>query len=222
MRRKHLLLPFAALAAFFLIAAINRPAHDETQKQNLLRIAQEYRQYRSYEEPEDTLQFTLAFCDPRIINLADTNNSKHMRFSNADWKRSEHGHEVYELWVKDLDSYIDTQVKQQPEGQVIVKETWALREMPTDSVGITTLPVIREYPFEVWLTPTTLSTLFVMYKDSRDKSSDKGWVYGVVDVKDGIPSASVIRNGKLSNCIACHKGTKYDRIFGTGSMKGTW
>jgi hypothetical protein len=221
MRRKHLLLPLSALAVFLLIAAINRPANDEAQKKNLLRIAHEYKYFPSYEEPFDSLHWTVGLCAP-YVNLADTVNSRRMRFSHADWKKSPHGHEVYELYVWDIESYTERRRRFQPDGQVIVKETWSLREMPPDSVAITKLPLIRQYPFEVWMTPTTLSKLFVMYKDSEDNTSDKGWVYGIVDVKDGIASATVMSNGRLSNCIACHKGTKYDRIFGTENMRGTY
>jgi hypothetical protein len=54
----------------------------------------------------------------------------------------------------------------------------------------------------------------VYSKEKESRNNDKGWVYGIVSLEKPNISSAVLANGKLSTCIGCHAGTKYDRIFG--------
>ena len=55
-------------------------------------------------------------------------------FSAPGKKQSPHGDKLYKFFVKDVKSYQDTAVKQQPFGQALVKETWKVKEVRKEEV----------------------------------------------------------------------------------------
>ncbi len=122
---------------------------------------------------------------------------------------SPHGNKLYKLFVNDWRRYEKGYLKEQPIGQVLVKETWNVEEVNKNQTS-----AVQSRNDGKWYAPTTVSQLFIMYKEEPSPNNDKGWVYGIVDVEKGPSSANVLENGNLSNCISCHKDTKYDRIFG--------
>ena len=68
-------------------------------------------------------------------------------------------------------------------------------------------------------TPTTVSELFIMYKEAESKDNDQGWVYGSVRLEEKNAIPLIYNHAKLSSYISCHSKTKYDRIFGVKNAK---
>jgi hypothetical protein len=120
---------------------------------------------------------------------------------------------LYKLYIKDYGPYVWGVEKDQPIGQVIVKETWNVKEVVYDSLN-KDIPQIRSRNDNKWYTPTTVSEVFIMYKEKQDSSNDKGWNYGNVSIEDKIRKPMLFNDRKLSTCIRCHVNTKYDRVFG--------
>lgn len=176
------------------------------QKVRLLEIARDYTTYTPFASSD--WRWTVATCSSIMLAGID---SVHF-FSKADAKMSPHGNKLYKFFVKDMLSYKDTTIKNQPFGQVLVKETWNVKEVSQESVLKNHLTAKRSENDGKWYMPTTVSELFIMYKEKENNDNDKGWVYGIVSLEDG--AVKVLTNGKISSCISCHKGTKYDRIFG--------
>lgn len=132
-------------------------------------------------------------------------------FSRANDSISPHGNKLYKLFVKDKKSY-DYIFNPQPVGQTLVKETWNVKKIPSDS--ITYFKDARQSINDGnWYVPTQVSQLFIMFKEAPSDSNDMGWVYGIVDI-EGNRKPKVLSQGNISSCISCHKGTKYDRLFG--------
>lgn len=132
-------------------------------------------------------------------------------FSQANDSISPHGNKLYKLFVKDQNSY-QSLSNPQPVGQTLVKETWNVKKIPLDSVNLIK-EAVQSKKDGNWYAPTQVSQLFVMYKEEPSALNDKGWVYGIVDI-EGNSKPKVLSKGNISNCISCHKGTKYDRLFG--------
>jgi len=132
-------------------------------------------------------------------------------FSNADSIVSPHGNKLYKLFVKNKSSY-EFLSAAQPIGQTIVKETWNVKLISEDSLSLYDNAVLSKNDNH-WYVPTTVSQLFIMYKETPSESNDDGWVYGIVDVESSA-SPKVLSKGNISSCISCHKNTKYDRLFG--------
>lgn len=213
-RRLPLLLVFTAL---LLIAFY--PAGDEQQAQ-LQKVAQEYTNYALYHSLPDkeNMEWTIAPCAPAIDNYDSRtthfpNSVDSMHYSHARTKVSMHGNKLYKLYISDAGAYLDTAVHEQPLGQTLVKETWTVRAIPADSVDYFTLARKNLNDYK-WYVPVKRSQLFIMYKTIAASTNDKGWVYGIMDIEHPDKGVKVIENGKLSNCISCHQGNKYDRIFG--------
>jgi len=133
--------------------------------------------------------------------------------SKAVPQLSLHGDKLYKLYIKDLPSYVNTLIKEQPVGQVIVKETWTTSKIDPDSLLANPLAK-QNMNDKSWYIPKTVSELFIMYKEKENSENDKGWIYGIVSLEDESKEPKVLTQGKISNCINCHSGTKYDRIFG--------
>jgi hypothetical protein len=133
--------------------------------------------------------------------------------SKADSIKSLHGDKLYKLYVKDAESYNNGHGKQQPIGQVLVKETYNVEEVSKDKIAKNEF-IIQSKKNAKWYKPTTISELFIMYKEKESLANDKGWVYGIIDMEGKKKNPVVLSNGKISSCISCHKETKYDRIFG--------
>jgi hypothetical protein len=189
--------------------------HTDTQQEHLLQIAGEYKTYHRHDHAiKDTasLKWTIQLCAPAAPIQHETMDS--FSFSKPSSVMSKHGNKLYVLYVKNMRSYEDTTKKIQPIGQVLVKETWNVREVPKDHVGKSGLAMKQSKNDGKWYTPVSVSELFIMYKEPKNKDNDEGWVYGIVNLEGKKSSATILENGKISTCISCHKETKYDRIFG--------
>lgn len=198
---------------------------EDTQKDKLVQISNEYKTYDRFENIKvkitDTAawNWTISLCtsmpktSPYKTNgMTLVLDSLHM--SSALPSLCRHGNKLYKLYIKDIKSYKDTSIKTQPLGQVIVKETWNVREIHKDSVSTTSAPIKQSKNDGKYYTPTVVSELFIMYKEAKGQDNDEGWVYGIVSLEDTSEPVKVLENGKISSCITCHSGTKYDRIFG--------
>jgi hypothetical protein len=196
----------------------------EEQKDRLLEISNEYASYFRYDNSKMVItdsaasKWSIPLC--RSLNIADSSKygikfiSDSLHISRTSISSSPHGNKLYKLFVKDIKSYNDSTIKFQPIGQVIVKETWNVKTVDKDSVSQVTIPVKQSMNDGKWYTPTTVSELFIMYKERKSDKNDEGWVYGIVNLEAKSETAKILENGKISSCIGCHVGTKYDRIFG--------
>ena len=141
-----------------------------------------------------------------------------MLFSNANATLSPHGQKLYKLYVKDIASYKKNNYAAkslffQPAGQSLVQETWDVRIIPNDSARF--FKKAYQHPVDKqWYLPVKATQLFVMYKEAvSDTTNDGGWYYGVMDIAENRSSATVARQGLLSNCMGCHSSNK-DKVFG--------
>lgn len=209
----HLWIPLFLIGTLSVaLAPVNDP------EKHLLEISAEYQTYsRGYNA--DTLasnarefEWTIQLC----AEYAYSDNSWNPHpidsayFSQAAPHLSLHGNKLYKLYVRDKASYLTP--GNQPYGQTLVKETWNVREVPADSLQWYSNRVQSRNDGK-WYRPTTVYELFVMYKEEPAESNDEGWVYGIVDLEN-TQAPAVLSQGRISNCIACHKNTKYDRMFG--------
>lgn len=205
MRKHASKLVVFGLGFLVLVFSISFKSNSD-QKVRLLEIARDYKNYAAYAR---SMKWTISLCRPQLS--PSEMDSLHF-LSEADPKLSPHGNKLYKFFVKDMSSYKDTTIKNQPFGQILVKETWNVKAVSSKSVFENALTAKYNENDRKWYTPTTVSELFIMYKEKDSNSNDKGWVYGIVSLEDN--SVKVLTNGKISSCISCHKGTKYDRIFG--------
>jgi hypothetical protein len=106
-----------------------------------------------------------------------------------------HGRKLYYLYAKDFDAYRMSDVREQPVGQVLVKEGW----MPAES-STPKRPVAGQR-----------APLFMMMK-TGEPDSDAGWIYATLTPDGRVVTAA----GKIASCIECHE-TKKDRLFGVKS-----
>jgi hypothetical protein len=157
-------------------------------------------------------KWTIALCRYQGEKIMGYYYQKDSLFlSHADTSKSEHGNKLYTLYLNDKESYYDYKLKTQPIGQIIVKETWNIIEADSNTLNV--IKVLNEKDGKFYTTKS-VSQLFIMYKEKESIENDNGWVYGIVDIEKGSDDAKILSNGKLSNCISCHKETKYDRMFG--------
>jgi hypothetical protein len=186
-------------------------------------IAKEYRHYQQFRETKiivtdsSRYKWTIALCSqPKNIEVLDMgfhDKTDSSFISKADKSQSQHGNKLYRLFIKDYGDYIRNAPVGQPIGQVIVKETWNVKEIAYDSLN-KTIQQIQSKNDGKWYTPTTVSELFIMYKEEESANNDKGWNYGTYSLENKDEKPLLLNNLKISSCISCHKETKYDRIFG--------
>lgn len=205
--KAHLIVFLSVCCIFFSF----RRSSDPIDK--LARIAKEYKQYECYKKytPDaDSTQYnwTIVTCRWPGHYKIDTSF-----ISEADKSTSLHGNKLYKLYIKDYRPYVLNRPEGQPKGQVIVKETWNVREIVYDSSNHT-IQQMQSRNDGKWYTPTTVSELFIMYKERERTDNDKGWNYGTVSIEDKNKRPMLLNDMKISTCVGCHKGTKYDRIFG--------
>lgn len=192
-----------------------------TDKEDRLReIAGEYKRYRQYIQNQivvtDSARYswTIGLCEvPSPDSLGFHYKSDSSFISKADETLSPHGNKLYKLYIKNYGAYVWMADRDQPIGQVIVKETWNVKEVIYDSLN-KDMPQVRSRNDGKWYTPTTVSEVFVMYKEKQNRSNDNGWNYGNVSLEDKSRKPILFNDRKLSTCIHCHVNTKYDRIFG--------
>lgn len=188
------------------------------QKIRLKQIVEEYKSYSLYQDSSKkdtaTLQWTIALCAaPATGNKQLLQHIDSFYHSKADPVLSPHGNKLYKLYIKDSVAYFDHLIKKQPLGQVLVKETWNTRPVSGDSLSRTAIAMQNRNDGK-WYVPTTVSELFIMYKEKERPGNDKGWVYAIVNLERKKQKPEVITTGKISTCMSCHKATKYDRLFG--------
>jgi|GEM_PF-5335623 len=183
-------------------------------------IVKEYKQYHLYKDLKVVVTDSAKYqwSQPLCIHPSDTRDHGYfiqrdsLFISDANEIKSPHGNKLYRLYIKSFDAYVNDRVDQ-PEGQVIVKETWNVEEVVYDSLNMTRQQ-IRNNNDGKWYTPTTVSELFMMYKEKESQVNDKGWNYAVYSLEDKTKEPVLLNDIKISSCIGCHKDTKYDRIFG--------
>lgn len=185
----------------------------------LLKISSEYKSYRQVYTSKTTVidsskyKWTIYLCRyPGKESAGYYTEHENSFYSKADSSASPHGNKLYKLFVKDLTSYQSIE-EMQPIGQTLVKETWNVQKIETDSVRFYADAKLNLND-STWYRPTTISQLFIMYKEEKNKRNDQGWVYGIVDVENK-SKPKVLSQGNISSCIKCHKNTKYDRLFGS-------
>jgi Cytochrome P460 len=192
----------------------------KTKRDKLKKIAKEYMYYEQKKKLQiivtDSAKYkwTIALCKaPKNFDMGWHYKRDSLFISNADSVKSPHGNKLYQLFIRNRDAYSLADRDTQPIGQVIVKEVWNVQAIQHDT-SKHSLSQIQSSNDGKWYTPTTVSQLFIMYKEKQDSTNDKGWVYGIVDIEDNKPKPVVLFEGKISTCMSCHANTKYDRMFG--------
>ena len=185
----------------------------------LNRIAKEYKSYHQYKDNQIVVtdsskyKWTIALCtQPKNIDMGWHYKRDSLFTSTADPTNSPHGNKLYRLFIKNYDDYRLPR-KAQPIGQAVVKETWNVKEVVYDSTN-ETIAQIQNSNDGKWYTPTSVSELFVMYKEEESADNDNGWIYGIIDIENDKAKPLVLYQGKITTCMSCHTETKYDRIFG--------
>jgi carboxylesterase type B len=216
MKQSKLHVSLIVLLSVFLVGFVLVDSRDE----QLIEIAGEYQSYKQevdfsrYVKDSSVYEWTIALCSDvgggsKQFKYEFKHDSTFI--SNADAKYAPHGNKLYKLFIKDRSSYGNITLTQ-PVGQTLVKETWNVEEVHKDSVGLF-YDAKQSKNDSKWYRPTTVSQLFIMFKEEPDETNDEGWIYGIVDIENGGPP-KVLDQGKISSCIGCHKNTKYDRLFG--------
>ena len=133
--------------------------------------------------------------------------------------KNTHGQKLYFLFARDRQAYLQAAAKPQPQGQVIVKESWTPKAATEEERTLFLSRASRSYaegiPFarrdgKLYRTDTQ-GELFIMFKTAAGKAdTDQGWVYGTV-TPDG---KTVTSAGRVASCMNCHKAAKHDRLFG--------
>ena len=224
MKRSNITILIFIIGVFFSITSISF-TKKETQKERLLQISEEYKAYARYDNTRMVItdsaawNWTISLCTttPQTSPYKSSGTQiivDSLHISKPNMASSPHGNKLYKLFVQDIKSYRDTTLKFQPLGQVIVKETWNVKAVSKDSVSKLNASVKQSMNDGNWYSPTTVSELFIMYKEHKSENNDEGWVYGIINLEDKIEAAKILEKGKISSCIGCHSGTKYDRIFG--------
>lgn len=152
------------------------------------------------------------------------------RFSKSE-DEDTHGQKLYFMFAKNRIEYLAAGEKDQPEGQIIVKESWTHKAWTGDSEpshehnsesevynrSDQQAPRSQSYfPFAKrdgkWFQADEQADLFVMMKSEPSDRNDEGWTYAVVSAD----RESIIASGKLDSCMECHKDARRDRVFGIG------
>ena len=204
--KAYLIILLSACCIFFGFRKSADPAA------RLNEIAKEYKSYHRYKQrtvvaDSSRFQWTITLCSvPGHVKMDSSLMSR-------AGEGSPHGNKLYKLFIKKPLPYFRNSADGQPVGQVIVKETWNVKEIAYDSLD-KTIQQVQSRNDGKWYTPTTVSALFIMYKEKEKTTNDQGWNYGTVSIEDTSKKPLLLNDTKISTCISCHKGTKYDRIFG--------
>ena len=175
------------LAPLLLLAGCTIPAPDPVK--DVLRNA--LRTYPSYGRVDDELRLAPTGC------LAPTREGPSFllpspRRTSASRDETTHGKKEYYLFAKDRFAYLHAKDVDQPDGQVLVKESWF---PPKVAEGTS------------WF-DRQKGPLFLMMK------ADGDWTYATA-TPDG---AEVTASGRLPSCIECHESDRTrDRMFGLTS-----
>jgi hypothetical protein len=191
---------------------------EETFRKRLLEIASKY---KTYNQVDDVYRFTGVPCTDGFGGQTYKAN-----VSRSD-DESTHGRKLYQLYAANYDEFIDlisdknvTGVKKEGKtDQVIVKESWACKEITRDAyfdaiqkTATRKLAISNRFKEdEKYYESTRQGPLFIMFQtDPTTPGTDEGWVYGTV-TPDGKTVTGV---GRLENCMNCHQKAPHGRLFG--------
>jgi hypothetical protein len=192
-------------------------------------------QYQHWGRVDDGMRWAPTDCLP---NFGDA------RISLSD-DAATHGGKLYFVYAKLRDAYTVGIDKPQSEGQLIVKQAFAAREVteeeaardaghftarqvsppvkgpetPSNSVdwiGLTQSSPRLAVKDGKSYAPGQPYALFVMVKgNAADPGTDAGWLYATTSV-DG---KTIYSNGRVSSCMECHVDAPHDRLFGLPAVK---
>jgi hypothetical protein len=207
-------LPLSLIASTLFLMAAVYPHFDADRDQLLQQIGSDYLSYPKFELKEDSMRWKVAYCEPFSgpSYTEQVHSSLSERVSVAG--KGPHAMELYRLYVKDLNAYMNASHQDQPTGQVMVKETWWVQEVPTDSLEHYHGKVSYNIRTRGWYRAVKRDRLFVMMKPDRPKGADKGWVYAVMEASQPHGPRTIIQAGKIASCMSCHKDAGRDRTFG--------
>jgi hypothetical protein len=152
--------------------------------------------YPDYKRVDPLARFAPLACAPIPAKAASISTS-----SDA----GTHGKKLYYLYAKDQASYIAAaELKEQPVGQLLVKESYHPAEKNDGD------PDAARMPGEKF-------ALFVMLKtDPKTPETDNGWVYATL-TPDG---KTITQSGRIASCMKCHEEATHDRLFGLPKRRG--
>ena len=216
---KNIIKIFSTIFILWIILTGLTSLYKEKPENKLNKISKDYKKYELFKykntDSLSILKWTISLCTAyKPGNTTEYVHKDSFLISTTPEIKNEHGNKLYKLYVKNIKSYSDTSEKVQPIGQVLVKETWNVQEINKNELLRSNKPLKKNKNDGKWYTPTTISELFIMYKEDLSPNNDNGWVYGIIKMDNSAKKPKILEDGKISRCIGCHKGTKYDRIFG--------
>lgn len=214
---------FGIMSAFLIMFGVYGFTQPKNQIKKMDKIKKQYKDYQLHttlseykrHSSSTELDWTVTQCQSLSVDsngFQTFHKTDDSFYSNANPDKSPHGDKVYKLYVKKYDEYLSNDSTGQSIGQTLVKETWNVRPVTEDDPPF--LPRIQSKIDGKLYTPTSVSELFIMYKEDKTAENDLGWVYGSVSLEDKNAVPLLYNDAKLSSCISCHSKTKYDRIFG--------
>ncbi|MDP3275711.1 MAG: hypothetical protein Q8Q09_10985 [Deltaproteobacteria bacterium] len=121
-----------------------------------------------------------------------------------------HGRKVYFLYASDRAAYLE---HRDVLGQVLVKESWAPREVATTEAitagGWHGQCATGESGSTRCVQPGAFNGLFVMLRGPVTAATDEGWTYATVD-----PRGDITASGRIATCMHCHARATHGRLFG--------
>lgn len=184
--------------------------NDKSFHEALLKIAAEYTTYGRVDDETRWAPYLCRMPNPSVARVSGSKDSE------------THGSKLYFLFAKQRKDYLKGGDQT---GQVIVKEGWTPKELPTDT-KTQAVRVGSEGQRDSYIPyakkdgklfhAESKHALFIMMKlDPKTPETDNGWVYGTVS-PDG---KQVTSAGRVSSCMACHQEAKNDRLFGLSAIK---
>ncbi|MDF1702798.1 MAG: hypothetical protein P1V36_16740 [Planctomycetota bacterium] len=174
--------------------------------------------YGSFGEVDDIMRWVPGMC--RMVQL-DIHVSR-----SPD--KATHGDKLFWMFAKDRQAYVDCAQRDQPVGQILVKEAWASRPATSEEVEHARAVSRGQYaPAEdkrmrsithrtlerdgAHYTADHVKGLYVMRRLAADTpGTDAGWIYGTLS-PDG---TTVTSAGRVASCMRCHAEAPRDRMFG--------
>lgn len=174
--------------------------------------------YGSFGEVDDIMRWVPGLC--RMVQL-DIHVSR-----SPD--KATHGDKLFWMFAKDRQAYVDCAQRDQPVGQILVKEAWASRPATPEEVEHARAVSRGQYaPAEdkrmrsithrtlerdgAHYTADRVKGLYVMRRLAADTpGTDAGWIYGTL-APDG---RTVTSAGRVASCMRCHAEAPRDRMFG--------
>ena len=188
--------------------------NDDRFHSRLLEIAQGYLKFALV---EDRPQLAPTLC------RAPTRSQLPMPRRSESDEQATHGQKLYFLFAAKADGYLRSASRDNPVGQVLVKESWNsepadppdVRKVVRHACGKQVLPYTIDAQRQ-YHRATEQRDLYVMFKLSPDTpGTDQGWVYGTL-TPDG---RQVTSAGRVESCMECHRQAPRDRLFGLPSKR---